>query len=135
MHRDRRPDSPEISDLASIEEIENVWIDMKDGVRLAARVWLPKDAHCNPVPAIIEYLPYRKRDFMRERDEPMHRYFAANGYASLRIDVRGTGDSGGVLDDEYTETEHLDAITAIEWVSAQSWCSGSVGIVEILVIH
>src|SRR5690554_3392031 len=57
-----------------IEEIENVWIVMSDGCRIAARIWLPRGARTAPVPAILEYIPYRKRDFMRARDEPIHRY-------------------------------------------------------------
>ncbi|RUZ00626.1 hypothetical protein EN974_08785, partial [Mesorhizobium sp. M7A.F.Ca.CA.001.12.2.1] len=51
-----------------IREIENLWIPMPDGVKLAARVWLPEDAESDPVPAILEYLPYRKRDGTVERD-------------------------------------------------------------------
>ena len=45
-----------------VKEIENAWITLKDGCQLAARIWLPDDADENPVPAILEYLPYRKRD-------------------------------------------------------------------------
>ena len=69
---------------------ENVWIPLPDGTRLAARLWLPADADRHPVPALVEYLPYRKRDRTRGRDEPIHRYFAGHGYASLRVDLRGT---------------------------------------------
>lgn len=113
--------------LASIEEIENVWIPMPDGCRLAARIWLPVAARSSPVPAVLEYIPYRKRDFMRARDEPIHRYFALHGYASVRIDLRGTGDSDGVLQDEYSRQEHEDALAAIAWIAAQPWCSGAIG--------
>jgi len=117
--------------LATIEEIENVFIEMPDGARIAARLWLPKDACAQPVPAIVEMIPYRKRDFMRSRDEPMHRYFALSGYASVRIDLRGSGDSDGVLDDEYSAQEHADALAVIEWIAAQQWCSGAVGMTGI----
>ena len=114
-----------------VEEIENVWIPMPDGVRLAARIWLPKSAHETPVPAILEYLPYRKRDLMRLRDEPMHRYYAGHGYAAVRVDIRGSGDSDGVLLDEYSHEEHEDGLRVIEWLAAQPWCSGAVGMVGI----
>ncbi len=107
--------------------IENAWIPMPDGARLAARIWLPEDAETEPVPALLEYLPYRKRDFMRARDEPMHHYFAGHGYASVRVDIRGSGDSDGLIADEYTEIEHDDATAVIEWLAAQPWCSGAVG--------
>jgi putative CocE/NonD family hydrolase len=79
------------------------------------------------VPAILEYLPYRKRDFTRARDEPMHRYFAGHGYAAIRVDVRGTGESEGLLLDEYLEREMIDGVEVIDWIAAQPWCSGTVG--------
>ncbi|TLY12294.1 MAG: peptidase S15, partial [Nitrospirae bacterium] len=84
-----------------VREIENCWIPLSDGCRLAARIWLPEDAMESPVPAILEYLPYRKRDCTRGRDEPIHYYFAGQGYAAIRVDIRGSGDSDGLLLDEY----------------------------------
>lgn len=110
-----------------VEDIEHVWIPLKDSVRLAARIWRPADALDNPVPALLEFLPYRKRDFMRYRDEPMHRYLAAAGYASVRVDLRGSGDSEGLLADEYSAQEHADGEEVIAWLAAQPWCSGKVG--------
>lgn len=117
--------------LDRITEIENTWITLSDGCRIAARLWLPKTADQEPVPAILEYIPYRKRDFMRSRDEPIHRYFAAEGFASVRVDLRGTGDSEGVLQDEYSPQEHDDALEIINWIVQQPWCSGSVGMMGI----
>ncbi len=117
--------------LERIQEIENVFIPMPDGVNLAARLFLPRDAHAEPVPAILEYIPYRKRDLMRTRDEPIHRYIAAHGYAGVRVDVRGSGDSGGVLEDEYSPKELSDALSVIEWIGQQPWCSGRVGMMGI----
>ncbi len=110
-----------------VTEIENSWIPLPDGCRLAARIWLPEDAESSPVPAIIEYIPYRKRDNTRWRDEPMHRYFAGHGYASVRIDVRGSGESDGLLLDEYLEQEQEDGLAAIRWIAEQPWCTGAVG--------
>ena len=110
-----------------VRVIENEWIPLPDGTRLAARIWLPTNAVHRPVPALLEYLPYRKRDFMRSRDGPMHHYFAGHGYASARVDIRGTGDSDGLTLDEYTEREHEDALAVIAWLAAQPWCNGSVG--------
>ena len=117
--------------LDGVQEIENIWIPMSDGCRIAARVWLPASAETEPVPAILEYIPYRKRDFMRARDEPIHRYFAAKGFASLRVDIRGSGDSDGVLHDEYSQQELDDALETIAWIAAQPWCSGKVGMMGI----
>ena len=114
-----------------IREIENTFIPLADGTRLAARLWLPEDAERNPVPAILEYIPYRKRDFMRLRDEPMHRYYAGHGYAAVRVDLRGSGDSDGILEDEYLPREQLDAVEAIAWIANQPWCDGNVGMTGI----
>ncbi len=114
-----------------IEEIENVFISMSDGCRIAARIWLPAAARRDPVPAILEYIPYRKRDFMRARDEPIHRYFAGHGYAAIRVDLRGSGDSAGILPDEYSPQEHQDALEIIEWLAEQPWCDGNVGMMGI----
>ena len=112
-----------------VREIENVWIPLSDGCRLAARLWLPEDVPA--APAILEYIPYRKRDFTRGRDEPMHRYFAGHGYAAVRVDIRGSGDSEGILFDEYSEQELDDALTVIDWITTQPWCSGAVGMMGI----
>lgn len=45
-----------------VREIEHSYIPLKDGCRLAVRLWPPTDADQNPVPAILEYIPYRKGD-------------------------------------------------------------------------
>ncbi|WP_027163916.1 CocE/NonD family hydrolase [Mesorhizobium sp. WSM1293] len=114
-----------------IREIENLWIPMPDGVKLAARVWLPEDAESDPVPAILEYLPYRKRDGTVERDALTHPYFAGHGYAGVRVDMRGSGDSEGLCKGEYLKQEQDDCLVVIEWLARQSWCSGSVGMIGI----
>jgi putative CocE/NonD family hydrolase len=110
-----------------VREIENTWIPLSDGARLAARIWLPEDAEAHPVPGILEYIPYRKRDFMAQRDALIHPYLAGHGYACLRVDLRGSGESDGVLTDEYLQLEQDDAVEVIEWIAAQPWCTGAVG--------
>ena len=110
-----------------VRVIEHTTIPMPDGCRLAARLWLPEDSDTEPVPAVLEYIPYRKRDLTRARDEPMHRYFAGHGYAAVRVDVRGSGDSEGLLTDEYSEAELADGEAVIAWIAAQPWCTGAVG--------
>ncbi|WP_192385935.1 CocE/NonD family hydrolase [Mesorhizobium silamurunense] len=114
-----------------VREIENLWIPMPDGVKLAARVWVPEDAEADPVPAILEYLPYRKRDGTVERDALTHPYFAGHGYAGVRVDMRGTGDSEGICKGEYLKQEQDDCLAVIEWLAKQPWCSGAVGMIGI----
>jgi putative CocE/NonD family hydrolase len=114
-----------------VRELENVWIPLADGTRLAARIWLPSDAERNAVPAILEYLPYRKRDGTVERDQLTHPYFAGHGYAGVRVDMRGSGESDGLLEDEYLKLEQDDALEVIAWIAKQTWCTGAVGIIGI----
>ncbi len=108
-----------------ITEIEHRWIEMSDGVRLSARIWLPEGT--GPVPALLEYIPYRKRDLVRVRDERNHPFFASRGYACLRVDMRGSGDSEGHMPDMYAPDELGDARRVIEWIAEQDWCNGKVG--------
>jgi hypothetical protein len=114
-----------------VRHVEHTWIPLPDGTRLAARMWRPADADAHPVPAILEYIPYRKRDFTRGRDEQMHPYVAGHGYATVRVDVRGTGESEGVLTGEYTEQELADGEAVIAWLAEQPWCTGAVGMTGI----
>jgi predicted acyl esterase len=106
---------------------EHIWITLSDGCRLGARLWLPERARQEPVPAILEYIPYRKRDGTRARDEPMHGYFAQEGYAAVRVDMRGSGESDGHLADEYLKQEQDDALEVIAWIAVQPWCTGAIG--------
>jgi uncharacterized protein len=110
-----------------VRVLEHVWIPMADGCRLAARIWIPEDAERNPVPAVLEYIPYRKRDFKAVRDSAIHGYFARNGYAGVRVDLRGSGDSEGILRDEYLTQELDDGLEVLRWIARQPWCSGGVG--------
>lgn len=110
-----------------IVEHEDMGIVMPDGCRLSARVWLPDDAGAHPVPAVLEYIPYRKRDGTLPRDEMMHAYMAGHGYACVRVDMRGNGDSEGLMSDEYTQQEMDDALIVIDWLSRQPWCNSAVG--------
>jgi uncharacterized protein len=110
-----------------VRDVENAWIPMRDGTRLAARLWVPEGAEASPVPVVLEYIPYRKRDLEREHDTVAHRYFAGHGYGAARVDLRGSGDSEGVLEDEYLQRELDDAVDVLQWLAAQPWCDGSVG--------
>ena len=114
-----------------VREIEHMIVPMPDGCRLAARVWMPEDAEHEPVPAILEYIPYRKNDMTAKRDIPSHPYVAGHGYAVVRLDLRGSGDSEGVLLGEYLEQELQDGFDAIQWIAEQDWCDGNVGMIGI----
>jgi putative CocE/NonD family hydrolase len=114
-----------------VRELEHTWIEHSDGTRLSARIWLPEDAERDPVPAVLEYLPYRKHDGTATRDAVRQPYLAGHGYAAVRVDLRGSGESDGILEDEYTAQEQADALEVIAWLAAQPWCSGTVGMTGI----
>ena len=113
--------------MEKVNVIETVWIPVDENVNLAARIWMPSIARSAAVPAILEYIPYRRRDFTRSRDEAIHKKFAEAGYASLRVDIRGSGDSDGLMHDEYSPQELQDGLKVIQWIADQPWCNGSVG--------
>ncbi|KAM0365358.1 hypothetical protein HYE67_003164 [Fusarium culmorum] len=117
--------------LEPIDIIFHAPITLSDGVVLSAMIWLPKDAESYPVPAILEYLPYRKSDMTAVRDAMNHPYVAAHGYACVRVDMRGTGDSQGLLLGEYLKQEQDDALEILKWIAAQKWCTGSIGMIGI----
>lgn len=107
--------------------IENAWIPMKDGTRLGVRLWIPLSADHTPVPVVWEYIPYRKRDLERPRDDQWAQAFVPYGFAFARVDIRGSGDSEGLLLDEYLQQEQDDAVEVVAWLAHQPWSSGAVG--------
>src|SRR3546814_7797483 len=86
---------------------------------------------CSSDLAVLEYIPYRKRDSTAPRDESMHPLAAARGYAGVRVDIRGNGESDGLMQDEYLPQELSDGVEVIAWLAAQPWCTGSVGMLGI----
>ncbi|MFJ4879287.1 CocE/NonD family hydrolase [Streptomyces sp. NPDC088745] len=115
----------------AVKEEEHVVVPARDGTRLSARVWRPVSSDTEPVPGVLEYIPYRKRDLSAVRDSIHHPYLAGHGYACVRVDLRGTGESEGVLADEYLEQEQTDAEDVLAWLAEQPWCDGNTGMMGI----
>lgn len=97
-----------------------VGIPMRDGVELAADVWLP--AEDGPVPCVVEPTPYGKDNMFNVADAEL---LQSHGYAFVSVDVRGRGKSEG----EWTAfvNDPDDCHDAVEWVAAQDWSTGKVG--------
>ncbi len=112
-----------------VSEDPHVLIPLQDGRNLSARIWRPQGI--GPAPVILEYLPYRKRDGTAARDALNHPWLAGHGYVAARVDIAGTGESEGLFDDEYSEQELTDGVEVINWLAAQDWCSGAVGMTGI----
>ncbi|SPH17278.1 Cocaine esterase [Defluviimonas aquaemixtae] len=102
-------------------------IPLPDGRRLSARMWSPASANKTPVPAVVEYAPFRHRDFTYPRDALIHPWFAGHGYAAIRLEPAGSGESDGLPQDEYVLQEQEDCVAALAWIARQSWCSGTTG--------
>lgn len=112
-----------------IPSYRQIFVPLADGTRLAARLWLPE--HATPAPLVLEWIPYRQSDNTATIDAMMHGFFAAHGIAALRIDLRGSGNSDGLLRDEYLAQEQDDAMEVIAWLARQPWCNGNVGMIGI----
>ena len=113
--------------VRKMKVIENTWIPMPDGIELAARIFMPDDATTAPVGAILEMLPYRKRVGYRRSDDRTAAWLVPRGFALVRVDVRGTGESGGIIVNEYDLPEQADVAPLVRWISRQPWCNGKVG--------
>ena len=92
----------------------------------------PKTAFEKSVPCILEYLPYRRRNGTRARDEPSMFWFSSNGYAYAHVDISGTGDSDVLVDDEYVLREQEDGLEVKDSLSKQRSCSGALGMISLL---
>ncbi|RMB82255.1 CocE/NonD family hydrolase [Streptomyces shenzhenensis] len=107
----------------------DLWIPLADGTRLYARVWRPLTD--GPVPALLEYAPDRLTDRTAPRDAQRHPWYAGHGYASVRVDARGYGTSEGVptgAGATAEAAEAADGVEVVEWLAAQPWCDGNVGV-------
>lgn len=113
----------------AVETTDPLWINLADGTRIAATLWRPVTEH--RVPVVVEMVPYRRRDGTIHRDMELHPYLAGHGIACCRIDIRGSGDSDGILEDEYLPREQQDACEIIAWLGSQSWCNGNAGMTGI----
>jgi putative CocE/NonD family hydrolase len=112
-----------------VKIIDNVWIPLSDGCKLAAKIFKPVSLSNKKIPAILEYIPYRKNDYTSVQDYAVHKYFAGHGYVSVRVDMRGSGESDGLLLDEYLKIEQKDGFEVVNWLSNQTWCNGNVGMI------
>ncbi|MGB3537693.1 MAG: CocE/NonD family hydrolase [Mesorhizobium sp.] len=106
-----------------------LFVTLADGTRIAITLWRPDTD--TKVPVVVEMVPYRRRDGTVTRDMEIHPWLAAHGIACARIDLRGSGDSDGILADEYLPLEQKDACEIIAHLAAEPWCNGNVGMTGI----
>jgi putative CocE/NonD family hydrolase len=106
-------------------------VRLTDGTEISVKLWLPDVEPGVRLPVILEAIPYRKDDNSLVDDEARHGYVAGHGYVCIRMDLRGSGSSTGVLEDEYSPREQADIVEVIDWASTQPWSSGRVGMTGI----
>ncbi|MBU1229384.1 MAG: CocE/NonD family hydrolase [Proteobacteria bacterium] len=110
--------------------VERDTLTMRDGVKLAVTYWKPKAKTSGETfPVFFELNGYRKDDLSYlSWDYPVGAYFARHGYVVAKVDLRGTGASGGALPEaEYSEQELADCVNVVDLLSKKDWSSGRVG--------
>ena len=108
------------------EVVRDVRIPVRAGeLTLAADLWLPRSDL--PVPVLVVLQPYRKDFVGGAAYEPPARWFAERGYATLLVDLLGTGSSDGLRRPEFDDGEGDDGVDAVVWAAVQPWCDGNVG--------
>lgn len=120
------------SDFPSMVELPNQFIKMKDGTELAVSVTLPATANgqaaMGQFPAILIQTAYNKSAGRYTTGiggaDP---YLVQRGYATVVVDVRGTGNSQGVWD-AFGEKEQADYTEVVDWLIKQNWSNGNVGV-------
>ncbi|MEV7022017.1 CocE/NonD family hydrolase, partial [Kitasatospora sp. NPDC093558] len=96
---------------------EDVRIPLPDGTELSARVWRPVSDE--PVPALLEYSAGRLTDWSAADDARRHPWYAGHGYAAVRVDTRGHGNSGGLPVTPGDDHELADGTAVIAWLAAR----------------
>ena len=110
-------------------EVVTGTFEMPDGVKLASTTYLPvSKRNGEKFPVLLEVLPYRKDDTFYISDYPSYSYFARHGFITVKIDIRGTGGSTGVVPPrEYSDVELDDIEEVIRQLSELPESNGSIG--------
>ncbi|WP_327676151.1 CocE/NonD family hydrolase [Kitasatospora sp. NBC_00458] len=104
---------------------EDLRVPLPDGTELYARVWRPVTDE--PVPALLEYSTGRLTDWTATEDARRRPWFAGHGYAAVRVDARGHGNSGGLPPTD-PDREAEDGAETARRLADQPWCNGRIGL-------
>ncbi len=112
-------------------DTQSVYIAMPDGVRLAADIFLPKNLpESEKLPSLLHRTRYWRAAELKvpsNQPDPVLTFFTSYGYAVVRMDVRGTGASFGMLLHEWQAQDIKDTYEIVEWIITQDWSNGKVG--------
>jgi putative CocE/NonD family hydrolase len=133
VNNDQDSYATEIADALpySVTVVPHLPVALVDGTVISLKLWMPQVAPGERLPVILEAIPYRKDDNSLVDDEARHGFFAGHGYVCIRMDLRGSGSSTGVLEDEYSPQEQADIVEVIDWAARQPWSTGRVGMTGI----
>ena len=115
-------EDPLVSKPVHTLERKTEMVPMRDGVKLATDLYLPRNATAEKYPLILIRTPYKK-----EMGEMEANFYGRRGYAVAIQDCRGRFASEGLWVPFFNEAK--DGYDAVEWLAAQSWCNGKVGMV------
>lgn len=119
--------------FAKAQQFSSHYIEMPDGVKLAADVYLPESTKEEKLPTLVMFERYWRSTIDRKNKDAKpqlygrDQFFNDSGYVIMIVDTRGTGASFGTRDSEYSPQEVMDAKTVVDWIVAQSWSNGNVG--------
>ncbi len=101
-------------------------VPLADGTLLSGDLYRPADA--GPGPVLVSYYPYRTDDIIGSLFEHTRIRLCERGYASVFVDMTGTGASDGAYGESFDlPREGRDGAEIIEWVAGRDWCDGNVG--------
>ena len=115
----------------SVRVIDNDWIDCPTGLGWRSGCGFRRTRTRGLSRRFSTPSPTGSSDGTAIGDAAWGTYFAAHGFAFARVDLRGSGDSRGILEDEYSEQEQRDNEHVIAWLAKQPWCTGSVGMIGV----
>jgi len=106
--------------VAKPVKISHLSITLSDGVKLSATLWLPA---ASPAPALVEIAALTSA-----REDSLYNVLAKDGYAVIRLDQRGTGDSQGTFSGGFDRQDETDALQVLNFIAEQKWCDGKIGL-------
>ncbi|MCR9173998.1 MAG: CocE/NonD family hydrolase [bacterium] len=106
------------------------FIEMSDGVKLAADVYFPNEYNDEELPVLVKFERYWRSSVHKEDTSSISgrdQYFSDHGYIIMIVDTRGTGASFGTRQSEYSPIQVMDSKAVLDWIVAQDWCDGNIG--------
>ena len=119
----------------------SVYVPMPDGVRVSVDYFIPTAGGVEasePLPTILHYTRYTRARVIQDEDgesrivsqggeDPILQHVLHRGYTVAVADARGTGASFGVHNGAFSLEETADSYHIVEWIAAQPWSDGNVG--------